>query len=498
MREEALQDSPEQRVLISERLPTPMKLPTFAMRPSHALTLLRSSLVIIAVVALQLPGSAIQRLDFGSNSVSGIIVEANSDRPAADIDVILRRHDTSAVASATTDSHGAFAFMNIDPGEYVVHSRTDYFDDMSVRVTLHGTRPSYIDQPINARPPRFSPPDRQAFPKHLELFYGTDRPPRGDGMGYAAGLSDSGAIRIGTFGVDIDSPASLRALETGSSISKAAPTAFPIFTAKRVLVFVPGFSVSFATAAARAAKIAVCLPRRDDNGQEFSVALFSWGSRDSQWPDDYWEDRQKTEVAGKDLARFLNWLLVKRLNVSVFAHSMGSEVTKNAIIDLVKNADNGASVPDVALAAPDVSLADLERARDAFRKARTHLTVYTSGNDQALWIADRMRAPLGALRVLEGGRRILDAVGADPTRVGRIMNAIGPGGTVDVVDASNLPVVDRFGHDYYTSRVFLEDLVESLSASRPHPYGHEIELTGRPNVWTLKADETESTCLPNY
>ena len=197
-------------------------------------------------------------------------------------------------------------------------------------------------------------------------------------------------------------------------------------------VFVHGFNTSFEESLFRTAQM------QTDSSFAGTVVLFSWPSQGKLTG--YIADRESVLFSRDALVRVVDLLSMKRrLKLTVFAHSMGSMLTIEALRQLRLQGKEEAirSVDQVILAAPDIDLDLFMKQLEVVGRLNTPVTLLVSKDDKALLAArvlagDQIR--VGALDVSDP--RIQDAVRRQALRV---------------IDISQLASSDGVAHDRYAA-----------------------------------------------
>jgi esterase/lipase superfamily enzyme len=295
--------------------------------------------------------------------------------------------------------------------------------------------------------PRDVKPPRAALsPDAIKLFYGTDRAvdPAAEGLDYSAVRAQR--LIIGQALIAI--PARARPSERPATVAEMPRTdaltpieikplaredgleaiVKQLARSKRypdhVLVFVPGFHMSFEAALARAAQIGA------DLGFDGALCVYSWPSAGRVARYDY--DAQSAREALPYLKDFIRLAVGESgaKSVSFVGHGLGSQPLIDALLELKGTFPPGAPLPDLMLAAPDL---DATAFGDKIASLKGHVgsvTLYTAANDRALNLTRRYTGGIPrAGDVLEGGPLVLpgvvtidvdgagtDAVGLNTTR----------------------------------------------------------------------------------
>ncbi|MCC6929150.1 MAG: alpha/beta hydrolase [Gemmatimonadaceae bacterium] len=237
---------------------------------------------------------------------------------------------------------------------------------------------------------------------------------------------------------------SVRAADVVDSLAMAARlgAAMAESAAGDLLLFIHGFNTSFASAAERAARLAVELQYPG------GVVLFTWPS--DGLLASYRGDQSEARVSGRALAAFLRelQLAAPSRRLSVIAHSMGSEVFAAALREL--DAPHAPlRLGHVVLVSPDLAADDfLAHLLPSLRSRAADVTVYAASADFALWSSWGSN---GARRLGLGGRFATIARGVE---------------TIEVpYDAT-----DALGHNPFRTEPFRNDLhallVNGLPAAR--------------------------------
>jgi esterase/lipase superfamily enzyme len=179
---------------------------------------------------------------------------------------------------------------------------------------------------------------------------------------------------------------------------------------------VHGFNTGFETAILRAAQLG------DDTQWPCMVTAFSWNSAGKRT--EYASDRANAAAAEPLFADFLRALNSERLQTSIVAHSMGTQL----VLETLARGGDGVVADKVIFAAPDIGTADFSKLVHVVRPRFTHLTIYTSDEDVVLAISPRLN---------HGAPRL----GRDANNVRDVQN-------LDVIDASDAPA-GLMGHGYY-------------------------------------------------
>lgn len=206
---------------------------------------------------------------------------------------------------------------------------------------------------------------------------------------------------------------------------------------RRLLLFIHGYNVDFASAARRTAQLAY------DLQFEGQAMFYSWPSDGEEQA--YMSDAVDIQWATSHIKQLLGDL-AQRSDVDeivLVAHSMGNRGAAWALADLARDQPRETvnKIRDVILAAPDIDAAvfrkDLApRLSNGYRR----VTLYASANDKALLLSNRLHAFDRAGQI----------VGGQPT--------VSPLAQLELIDASNVDT-DFLGHSYYgDAETVLSDL----------------------------------------
>lgn len=199
-----------------------------------------------------------------------------------------------------------------------------------------------------------------------------------------------------------------------------------------VLAYVHGYNNSFEYAARRAAQIA------HDVDVPVVPVLFAWPSHGGEWLSSakYIYDENAAARSSPMFAEVLGALLASddEAPVNVMAHSMGSRIVADALLDLDRREGLVRPLADLVLAAPDVDGAVFQRRYlDLSLEAADRVTVYCAADDRALKLS----------RSIHGG---YDRLGSCRSETVAAMAGRPGAARLDVVDASRL-YVDLVDHD---------------------------------------------------
>lgn len=219
-----------------------------------------------------------------------------------------------------------------------------------------------------------------------------------------------------------------------------------------LLVYVHGYNNSFDYAARRTAQIA------HDIDVPIVPVLFSWPSHGGEWLSTakYTYDENAAARSSSLFADVLDELMTGTSGapVNVLAHSMGSRVVADALVDLDRRHALRYPIDDLVLAAPDVDAAVYgRRYLDLSLQAASRVTVYCASDDRALKVS----------RTFHGG---YDRLGTcRPETISALERP-----QLDIVDSSQL-YVDLIDHDKVADspRLLsdLSSLLRGVSADDP-------------------------------
>jgi len=200
---------------------------------------------------------------------------------------------------------------------------------------------------------------------------------------------------------------------------------------RHLLTYVHGYNNSFDYAARRVAQVAT------DLGTDPLPVLFSWPSQGDTWlsAGKYTFDENAAARSSTPFAGFLGALLGKHDQpVDLLAHSMGSRVVSDGIVDLQRYGGLSRPIDQLVFAAPDVDATVFaQRYLHTVLDAADRVTVYCAADDRALRLS----------RKVHGG---YDRLGSCRTESVAALQSP----RLDVVDASHL-YVNLIDHDKVTS-----------------------------------------------
>lgn len=209
-----------------------------------------------------------------------------------------------------------------------------------------------------------------------------------------------------------------------------------------LFVFVHGYNVDFAEALRRTAQMA------NDLIWNGVALLYSWPSRGNT--DDYWNDAESAAASTADLEAFLETIAAYSgaAEIHVVAHSMGNVPTLAALAHHAE--ETGATgvplIDELIMAAPDIDAQEFPGLIRRVAPTAKRLTLYVSGNDDALKLSGLMH----------------ESPRAGDSSAGVV---IVPG--VDTIDASAAEA-DLVGHSYYgENRQVLADIFNLLRSRQP-------------------------------
>jgi esterase/lipase superfamily enzyme/nucleoid DNA-binding protein len=214
---------------------------------------------------------------------------------------------------------------------------------------------------------------------------------------------------------------------------------------KQLLVFIHGFSVTFADAARRTAQLAYDL---DFDG---AVAFYSWPSKGAASPLAYTHDENSVEWTKPHFVAFLDELSRDSgaEHIHLIAHSMGNRVLTAALAQIALEMAGRPGAPrfsEVILTAPDIDAEVFHDLAGVMRPAARRMTLYASENDRALDVSHRVH---GYGRAGDVKPEIVVAAG------------------LDSVDASAVDT-SFLGHSYYgDNRSVISDIYHLIRNSLP-------------------------------
>jgi esterase/lipase superfamily enzyme len=214
-----------------------------------------------------------------------------------------------------------------------------------------------------------------------------------------------------------------------------------------VFTFVHGYNNSFEYAARRAAQVSHDLER------PLVPVLFSWPTRGGTWfaTAKYTFDENAAARSSAPFATVLGGLLARQeAPIVLFAHSMGSRVVSEALVDLDRMYALPRRLESLILAAPDIdATVYAQRYLEVASLAAERVTIYCANDDRALKLS----------RGVHGGYdRLGSCRSASMAPLARE--------AVDVVDASML-YVDVIDHDKVASSPRLLDDLDHVLAGVP-------------------------------
>jgi len=237
---------------------------------------------------------------------------------------------------------------------------------------------------------------------------------------------------------------------------------------RRVVLFVPGFATGIPLALRAVYRIRAAFEPGD------LLVDVDWGSRGKK--SRYEQDARTARASAPAFAAFLADLhkALPRTEVDIFAHSMGARVAVRAMYVVPVDPNAGRLVERAVLAAPDMTLADYQRAIARDPVPVGHVTVYASRFDKALLVSTLIHLH---------------------RRLGRLLSWHRPLARTDVVDAS---VASRGldGHGYaITDPGLLRDIAATLAGA---PVPHAAWRRAKPTTvnWTYAGPAVRSSPVP--
>jgi esterase/lipase superfamily enzyme len=298
----------------------------------------------------------------------------------------------------------------------------------------------------------------------VEVFFATNRSRDEDDY---FGILDAGAITWGIATVYVPPGHPDGALE--KELQVAAIETFDEATFHERLAqatgdeglfsFVHGYNNSFEYAARRAAQVT------HDLNRPMVPVLFSWPTRGGTWfaTAKYTFDENAAARSSSSYARLLGGLLERHdAPVVVMAHSMGSRVVSEALVDLDRQYALPRRLEQLVFAAPDVDAKVFaQRYLGVASQVSGRMTLYCANDDRALKLS----------RGVHGGYDRLGSCREES------MEAIHRDG-VEVVDASML-YVDLLDHDKVASSPrLLKDLDAVLAGVSAEDPSRGLKLVG--------------------
>jgi len=275
----------------------------------------------------------------------------------------------------------------------------------------------------------------------VRLLYATNRKrgnKAGERVGYRA--RDADRVEYGVVTIEIPERHPVGNLDRGLRIVEVEPLTTEQFSIAlyqqlqdagpraEVLTWVHGYNNSFDYAARRLGQVSHDLDR------PVVPVLFAWPSHGETWFAlfKYTYDENAAARSSSALADTLDELLASTQGapVHVVAHSMGSRVLSDAILDLQYQQRQERRFDEIVLAAPDVDAAVFERRYlRPLSEASHRISVYCAADDRALQLS----------RSVHGG---YDRLGSCRDQAIGWLDDAG----VEVIDASRL-YVDVLEHD---------------------------------------------------
>jgi esterase/lipase superfamily enzyme len=266
----------------------------------------------------------------------------------------------------------------------------------------------------NGKPPKLV--NELANYETVQVFYATDRnhlQPLNSIEQYGRDRSDNGSLALGVSSVSVPRDHLMGNLERPSIwhldfqenpekhivLLSAQQVSYQDFyrglsgslektRQKRVLVFVPGFAVTFEDALRRTAQISY------DLNYDGVPVVFSWPSKGKVNPLDYSADEASAEWSALHLNFFLEDLVLKSgaKSVDLIAHSMGNRVLSRSLQQIAGTKSASAKFNEVILTAPDIDRGVFLQLAEAMGAVSRRVTVYTSQNDKALQASMKLHA----------------------------------------------------------------------------------------------------------
>lgn len=285
--------------------------------------------------------------------------------------------------------------------------------------------------------------------RDVEVYFATNRQPDEEG---GFGTVDAEEVTFGIATVHIPSAHPSGGLERDLVVSVLETLdedtwheRLAVATADAsVFTFVHGYNNSFDYAARRAAQVSHDLER------PLVPVLFSWPTRGGTWfaTAKYTFDENAAARSSSSFATVLGGLLTRQeAPIILFAHSMGSRVVSEALVDLDRQYALPRPLERLVFAAPDVDATVFaQRYLDVASQVSRGMTVYCANDDRALKLS----------RGVHGG---YDRLGS--CREGSLGSLEREG--VEIIDASML-YVDMVDHDKVASSPRLLDDLDQVLA----------------------------------
>jgi len=287
----------------------------------------------------------------------------------------------------------------------------------------------------------------------VDVWFATNRAPH-DKLWF--GPDDVGSVDYGIATVRIPADHPKGALENDLDIVAIEPLDEQVFFERLaeatgrdhgMLVYVHGYNNSFPYAVRRSAQVG------HDLDLPVVPVLFSWPSAGDTWFSmaKYTYDENAAARSSSAFSRVLEQVLGIQAPTVLMAHSMGSRVVSEALVDLALR-DVPHPIDEIVLAAPDVDATVFAQRYAATALARAdRVTLYCADDDRALKLS----------RQLHGG---YDRLGS--CREESLASMAHP--RLEVVDASQL-YVDLIDHDKVASSPrLLRDLRHVLVGAPIH------------------------------
>lgn len=265
----------------------------------------------------------------------------------------------------------------------------------------------------------------------------------------------------------------VEALETTRFYERVAATVASS-RSKEVVVFIHGYKVSFENAARQAAQMAY------DLHFDGAPIMYSWPSKDSIFA--YTEDEDTVQWTMFHLRDFLQELAQRAhaSKIHVVAHSMGNRALAPALQLIAAKQRPGAKplFHQIILAAPDIGAETLEQFAREIRPVVSRITLYASGNDDALLLSRYIH---GAVRAGQKGTYLL----------------VSPG--IDTVDASGVRT-DFLGHRYFSnSGTILDDIQKLLTKGAPPELRNLVPaVLANLKYWIVPNSQVPQTAAVEY
>jgi esterase/lipase superfamily enzyme len=372
----------------------------------NSLRLERTALVTLTMLLLSSSLCSAQHSNGVDVTWVGTVAEA-SGIPVPGVEVALADSSGVIVAVAVSDSMGAFFSdsLLLNPGPYTTWAKSrGLASDSLTYVVRPDNEVQHIGGAIVVHFPVQSAGDEPNYARML-VFYATDRGRTSKTAPAEIFGTDRGNLSFGVCEVSIPRDHRPGEIERPSILSfdfhedpekhvvllKVTPQqSGTFFGAMRekvnssprrdAFVFIHGYSVSFESAAHRAAQMAYDLKFRG------APIFYSWPSRGSLLH--YTTDEEAIRRTERHLREFLE--LVRKnsgaASIHLIAHSMGNRALVNALERIGEQMapSDSAKFHQVILTAPDIDRGQVEDVAQQLCRTAKRVTLYASSNDVAM------------------------------------------------------------------------------------------------------------------